>query len=147
MSRECYLHEHQRIVRLYLSPRIYWKWTQLHRYLMRFFCNHFHQKEKHYYICESCFPAYDVMISSKNLVLNQLIIPELIFSLIFVICLFDIVMIWLVEIISWSLMGGRWLSKHSVHGKKSPLVKGDLIDRLTGQNNGFELGGTEIKFW
>ena len=42
-------------------------------------------------------------------------------------------------------MGGRWLSKHSVHGKKSPLVKGDLIDRLTGQNNGFELGGTEIK--
>ena len=54
-------------------------------------------------------------------------------------------MIWLVEIISWSLMGGRWLTKHSVHGKKSPLVKGDLIDRLTGQNNGFELGGTEIK--
>ena len=44
-------------------------------------------------------------------------------------------------------MGGRWLSKHSVHGKKSPLVKGDLIDRLTGQNNGFELGGTEIKIW
>ena len=44
-------------------------------------------------------------------------------------------------------MGGRWLSKHLVHGKKSPLVKGDLIDRLTGQNNGFELGGTEIKIW
>ena len=32
-----------------------------------------------------------------------------------------------------------------MQGKKSPLVKGDLIDRLTGQNNGFELGGTEIK--
>ena len=44
-------------------------------------------------------------------------------------------------------MGGRWLSKHSVHGKKSPLVKGDLIDRLTGQNNGFELGGTENIIW
>ena len=42
-------------------------------------------------------------------------------------------------------MGGRWLSKHSVHGKKSPLVKGDLIDRLTGQNNRFILGGTEKK--
>ena len=56
-------------------------------------------------------------------------------------------MIWLVEIISWSLMGGRWLIKHSVPGKKFPLVKGDLIDRLTGQNNGFELGGTEIKIW
>ena len=34
-------------------------------------------------------------------------------------------------------MGGRWLSKHSVQGKKTPLAKGDLIDRLTGQNNGF----------
>ena len=32
-----------------------------------------------------------------------------------------------------------------MQGKKSRLVKGDLIDRLTGQNNGFELGGTEIK--
>ena len=42
-------------------------------------------------------------------------------------------------------MGGRWLSKNSVHGKKSPLVKGDLIDRLTGQNNGFELGGNRDK--
>ena len=42
-------------------------------------------------------------------------------------------------------MGGGWLSKHSVHGKKSPLVKGDLIDRLTGQNNGFELGGNRDK--
>ena len=36
-----------------------------------------------------------------------------------------------------------WLSKHSVHGKKSPLAKGDLVDRLTRQNDGFELGGTE----
>ena len=44
-------------------------------------------------------------------------------------------------------MGGRSLSKHSVHGKKSPLVEGDLIDRLTGQNNGFELGGTDNKIW
>ena len=42
-------------------------------------------------------------------------------------------------------MGVRWLCKHSVHGKKSPLPKGDLVDRLTGQNNGFGLGGTEKK--
>ena len=32
-----------------------------------------------------------------------------------------------------------------MHGKKSPLSKGDLVDRLTGQNNGFERGGTEKK--
>ena len=38
------------------------------------------------------YNSYDV--SSKNLVLNQLIIPKLIFFLILVICLFDIVMIW-----------------------------------------------------
>ena len=40
LSRECYLHEHQRIVCLYLSPWIYWKWMGLHTYLMRFFSNH-----------------------------------------------------------------------------------------------------------
>ena len=40
-------------------------------------------------------------------------------------------------------MGVRWLCKNSVHGKKSPLTKGDLVDRLTVQNNGFGLGGTE----
>ena len=39
-------------------------------------------------------------------------------------------------------MGVRWLCKNSVHGKKSPLPKGDLVDRLTVQNNGFGLGGT-----
>ena len=42
-------------------------------------------------------------------------------------------------------MGVRWLCKHSVHGKKSPLRKGDLEDRLTGQNNRFGLRGTEKK--
>ena len=42
-------------------------------------------------------------------------------------------------------MGVRWLCKHSVHGKKSLLPKGDLVDRLTGQNNGFGLGATEKK--
>ena len=42
-------------------------------------------------------------------------------------------------------MGVRWLCKNSVHGKKSPLPKGDLVDRLTLQNNGFGLGGIEKK--
>ena len=42
-------------------------------------------------------------------------------------------------------MGVRWLGKDSMHGKKSTVVKGDLIDRLTGQNNGFELGEAEKK--
>ena len=42
-------------------------------------------------------------------------------------------------------MGVRWLCKHSVHGKKSPLAKGDLVNRLTRQKNGFELAGTEKK--
>ena len=32
-----------------------------------------------------------------------------------------------------------------MHGKKSPLPKGDLVDRLTGQNNGFGPGRTEKK--
>ena len=43
-------------------------------------------------------------------------------------------------------MGVRWLCKNSVHGKKSPLPKGDLVDRLTVQNIGFGLGETEKKF-
>ena len=42
-------------------------------------------------------------------------------------------------------MGVRWLCKHSVHGKKSPLPKGDLVDKLTVQNSAFGLGGTEKK--
>ena len=42
-------------------------------------------------------------------------------------------------------MGVRWLCKNSVHGKKSPLPKGDLVDRLTLQNNGSGLGGIEKK--
>ena len=50
LSRECYMHEHQRVVRLYLSPRIYWKWK-------RFFCNHSHWKEKHYHLCKTCFTS------------------------------------------------------------------------------------------
>ena len=41
-----------------------------------------------------CLPHNSYDVSSKNLVLNQLIIPKLIFFLILVTCLFDIVMIW-----------------------------------------------------
>ena len=36
------------------------------------------------------------------------------------------------------------LNKHSVV-KKSQLAKGDLMDGLTGQNNGFKLAGNQEK--
>ena len=36
------------------------------------------------------------------------------------------------------------LNKHSVV-KKSQLAKGDLMDGLTGQNNGFKLAGNQKK--
>ena len=124
LSRECYLHEHQRIVCLYLSPRIYWKWTGLHTYLMRFFCNHSNQQDLfyqhtlykkvmsidlttmvtmtqlyqpfHYLISSSldCLPYNSFDVCSENLVLNQLIIYTLIFFFILITCLFDIVLIW-----------------------------------------------------
>ena len=45
VSRECYLHEHQNIIRLHLSPRIRWRWMRLHRYLMPLFCNHFNHQD------------------------------------------------------------------------------------------------------
>ena len=48
VSRECYLHEHQNIIRLHLSPRIHWRWTQLHRYLVPLFCNHFNHQDLMY---------------------------------------------------------------------------------------------------
>ena len=45
VSRECYLHEHQNIIHLHLSPRIRWRWTRLQRYLMPLFCNHFNHQD------------------------------------------------------------------------------------------------------
>ena len=58
-------------------------------------------------ICNSpyCQPSNSYNVSSENLVLDQLIIPKLIFFLILINYLVDIVLILLEEILSWSLMG------------------------------------------
>ena len=63
-------------------------------------------------ICNSpyCQPYNSHTVSSENLVLDQLIIPILIFFFIFITCLVDIVLILLGEILSWSLMGVRGLT-------------------------------------
>ena len=45
-------------------------------------------------------------VSLENFVLDQLIIPQLIFVYILITCLLDIVLILLGEIPSWSVMGG-----------------------------------------
>ena len=45
-------------------------------------------------------------VSLENFVLDQLIIPQLIFVYILIPCLLDIVLILLGEIPSWSVMGG-----------------------------------------
>ena len=45
-------------------------------------------------------------VSLENFVLDQLIIPQLIFVFILIPCLLDIVLILLGEILSWSIMAG-----------------------------------------
>ena len=45
----------------------------------------------------------------------QLIIPKLIFFFILITCLVDIVLILLGEILSWSLMGVKGLTFHSLY--------------------------------
>ena len=50
------------------------------------------------------------MLSSENLVLDQLIIPKFIFFFILITYLVDIVLIFLGEILSWSLMGVKGLT-------------------------------------
>ena len=54
------------------------------------------------------YNSYD--ISSENLVLNQLIIPKLIFLFILITCLFDSVLIWYGEILSQSPVGVKGLT-------------------------------------
>ena len=44
-------------------------------------------------------------VSLENLVLDEFVITKLIFFFILITCLFDIVLILLGEILSWSLMG------------------------------------------
>ena len=56
-----------------------------------------------------CLPYNSYDVSSENLVLSQLIVPKLIFFLILFTFLFDIVLIWWWEILSWSLMGVKGL--------------------------------------
>ena len=63
-------------------------------------------------ICNSpyCQPYNSYMLSSENLVLDQLIIPKFIFFFILVTYLVDIVLIFQGEILSWSLMGVKGLT-------------------------------------
>ena len=62
-------------------------------------------------ICNSphCQPYNSYNVSSENLVLDQLIIPKLIFFFILIPYLVDIVLILQGEILSWSLMGVKGL--------------------------------------
>ena len=57
-----------------------------------------------------CLPYSYCDVSLENLVLDQLIIPLLIFSYILITCLFDIVLTLWGEIMSWSPMGVKGLS-------------------------------------
>ena len=52
-----------------------------------------------------CLPYGSYDVTSESLVLDQLIIPTLIFFYILITCLLDIVLILLREILSWSLIG------------------------------------------
>ena len=58
-----------------------------------------------------CLPYNSCDIGWENLVLDQLIIPRLIFVFILITCLHDIVSILQGEILSWSLMGVKGLKK------------------------------------
>ena len=57
-----------------------------------------------------CLPYSFCDVSLENLVLDQLIIPLLIFFYILVTCLLDIELILEGEILSWSLMGVKGLN-------------------------------------
>ena len=56
-----------------------------------------------------CQPYNPYNVSSENLVLDQLIIPKLIFFFILITYLVDIALMLLGEILSWSLVGVRGL--------------------------------------
>ena len=60
-----------------------------------------------------CQPYSSCDVSLENLVLDQLIIPQLIFFFILITCLLDFVLIWSREILSWSLMGVKGLTPKS----------------------------------
>ena len=60
-----------------------------------------------------CQPYSSCDVSLENLVLAQLIIPQLIFFFILVTCLLDFALILSGEILSWSLMGVKGLTPKS----------------------------------
>ena len=59
-----------------------------------------------------CQPYNFYNVSSENLVLDQLIIPQLIFFFILITYLVDIVLVLQGEILSWSLVGVKGLSDY-----------------------------------
>ena len=59
-------------------------------------------------------PYSSFNVSFKNLVLDQSIIPQLIFFFILITCLVDIVLTMQGEILSWSLMGVKVLNEWKV---------------------------------
>ena len=60
-----------------------------------------------------CQPYSSCDVSLENLVLDQLIIPQLIFFSILITCLLDFILILSREILSWSLMGVKGLAPKS----------------------------------
>ena len=83
---------------------------------MRFFCDHFHQKEKHYHRFKTCFTSIPCIKKEMSVLRPEDNVDN------------DTIV----------------LNKHSVV-KKSQLGKGDLMDGLTGQNNRFKLAGNQEK--
>ena len=64
-----------------------------------------------------CLPYSSCDVSFENLVLDQLIIPSLVFFVILITCLLDIVLILEGEILSWSLMGVKGLNTADYLGR------------------------------
>ena len=58
-----------------------------------------------------CLPYSSFNVSFENLVLDQSIIPQLLFFFILITCLVDIVLTIQGEILSWSLMGVKVLNE------------------------------------
>ena len=76
-------------------------------------------------ICNSpyCQLYNSYNVSSENLILDQLIIPKLIFFFILITCLLVIVLILKREILSWSLMGVKGLTCKSFISKQKFTIK------------------------
>ena len=64
-----------------------------------------------------CLPYSSCHVSLKNLVLDQLIIPSLVFFVILITCVLDIVLILEGEILSWSPTGVKGLNTADYLGR------------------------------